>query len=138
MKSKELILFGAVAMLLTNLSIIATLVATGFIVIPESDPEPEEVTPEEPIEPYKPAIIHSMSKAMYICEDKVTAANASKLISYEFDPVASRYNEDAGIYSIFIETHSASRAGSPQLDFGVTCDVSDKDLKIVGYKVLPM
>jgi hypothetical protein len=139
MQAKQFFLVGAGALVLMNISIVTTLVATGFLGS-EKEPDIIEIADPEllPTEPKKPKIIHSMAKAMYVCEDKVHAANATKNISYEFDTVASRYNEDEGLYSIFIETHTASRSSEPQKNFSVICNVSDSDLTIAGYTVLPM
>lgn len=139
MQAKELFLFGAGAILITNISVVATLVATGFLG-GEKEPDAIEIVDTAPAaaEPHQHKVIHSLAKAMYACEDKLHAANANQNISYEFDTVASRYKPEEGLYSIFIETHTASRTNEPQKDFSVICDVSDQDLKIAGYKVLPM
>ncbi len=141
MQTKEYLLIGAIAVLLANVSIVATLFATGYIGHhdPEPEEEPEPVAEETlPLEPPKPSIIHSMAKAMYACEDKLNSANKGKEFSYEFDTVASRYNNDEGKYMIFIETHTSSRNNAPQQDNSVICEVSDEDLSIKGYKVLPL
>ena len=141
MQAKELFWIGAGAILVTNISIVTTLIATGFLGS-KQEPELEVIemidTELVPAQPYKPKAIHSMAKAMYACEDRVHAANANRKISYEFDTVASRYNEDEGLYSIFIETHTTSRSNKPQKDFSVICNVSDQDLKVVSYTALPM
>lgn len=141
MQRKEYLLIGAIAALLGNVSIFTTLFLTGNIGYHEvesaAEPEPVAET-AAPIEPPKPSIIHSMAKAMYSCEDKLNAANKGKEFSYEFDTVASRYNSDEGKYMIFIETHTSSRNNAPQQDHSVICEVSDEDLSIKGYKVLPL
>lgn len=142
MQTKEYLLIGAIAALLANVSIVATLFATGYIghhdPEPEPEPEPEVAEATLPPEPPKPTVLHSMAKAMYTCEDKLNTANKGKEFSYEFDTVASRYDADQGKYMIFIETHTSSRNSAPQQDHSVICEVSDEDLSIKGYKVLPL
>jgi hypothetical protein len=136
MQPKEIVLVAVGAFLLTNVSIIGTLFATGYF---SNDTQADEIeeTPEKVIEvpppPPPKAQRHSMSQAWYVCEDKVTVSNASKRFSYSFDSVASRYNDDTQIYQIFIETQTASRADSPMETKEVTCEVSAVDMTIVSY-----
>lgn len=136
MQPKEIVLVAVGAFLLTNVSIIGTLFATGYFSNDTQADEIEEI-PEKVIEvppPLPPkAQRHSMSQAWYVCEDKVTTSNASKRFSYSFDSVASRYNDDTQIYQIFIETQTASRADSPMETKEVTCEVSAVDMTIVSY-----
>lgn len=136
MQPKEIVLVAVGAFLLTNVSIIGTLFATGYF---SNDTQADEIeeTPEKVIEAPPPpppkAQRHSMSQAWYVCEDKVTVSNSSKRFSYSFDSVASRYNDDTQIYQIFIETQTASRADSPMETKEVTCEVSAVDMTIVSY-----
>ncbi|GAA5316873.1 MAG: hypothetical protein AseanaTS_20770 [Candidatus Pelagadaptatus aseana] len=134
---------GAVAVLLTNVSIVATLLATGAIgdseeeVVEEPQPEVAAEAAAEP-QPPKPTVIHSMAKAMYVCEDKLLTSSSGKEISHQFDTVASRYTPDENKYVIFIETQTSSRNSAPQKDNSIICEVSDQDLSVKGWKVLPL
>jgi len=136
MQPKEILLVAVGALLLTNVSIIGTLFATGYF---SDGTQAEEVVEEEiveaaapPPEPPKPQL-HSMSQAWYLCEDRVNASNSAKRFSYSFDSVASRYNEDSQTYQIFIESQTASRAEAPMETREVTCEVSAVDMSISSY-----
>lgn len=142
MQTKEYLLVGAVAVLLTNLSIVATLFATGYFgdsaaeeVVIEEPPATEEIPPPEPPQP---KVLHSMAKAMYTCEDKLLGGKSNTEIGYQFDTVASRYSPEEEKYIIFIETHTTSRSDAPQKDSSIICEVSDSDLSVKGWKVLPL
>ncbi|MGH1374294.1 MAG: hypothetical protein ACRBBW_19820 [Cellvibrionaceae bacterium] len=141
MQPKEIVFVTVGALLLSNVSIIGTLFATGYFddgsdteeTIEEA--EVAEAPPPPPPEPPK-AQRHSMSQAWYVCEDKVNESNTSKRFSYSFDSVASRYNEDSQTYQIFIETQTASRANSPMETKEVTCEVSAVDMSILSYAAM--
>lgn len=144
MQPKEMLLVAVGAFVLTNVSIVGTLFATGYfsdetqageLAVEEAEEEIAEEEPVPPPPPPKPKL-HSMSKAWYVCEDKLVAANNAKRFSYQFDSVASRYNEDTEIYQVFIETQTASRADAPMVTSEVTCEVSAVDMSIVGYKAM--
>ncbi len=140
MQPKEMLFVAVGALLLSNISIVGTLFATGYF---SNDTQAEEIeeTPAAAIKPPPPpeppkAQRHSMSQAWYVCEDKVTESNASRRFSYSFDSVASRYNDDTQIYQIFIETQTASRADSPMETKEVTCEVSAVDMSIISYAAM--
>ncbi|NIB42013.1 hypothetical protein HBA55_20580 [Pseudomaricurvus alkylphenolicus] len=145
MQPKEIMIVVGGALLLTNLSIVGTLFATGYF---DSDKTTEskeaaaaqENEIEEPapgaITPPKKRALHSMAKAMYLCEDKLNAANTGKRMSYEFNAVASRFDTETDSYTIFINTQTASRASAPEESAEVTCEVSAADLSITNYKVM--
>jgi hypothetical protein len=144
MRAKEYLMVGAIAVLLTNVSVVGTLVATGFIGDSEEEvveePEVEDTAEAELAEPQppKPAVIHSMAKAMYACEDKLATSSSGKELSHQFDTVASRYTPEENKYVIFIDTQSSSRNSAPQKDNSIICEVSDQDMAIKGWKVLPL
>ena len=139
MQRKEILMVLGGAFLLTNFSIVGTLLVTGHF---DSDnaPNPEPATEPLAQKPVAEAStspkLHSMADAMYLCEEKLNTSNKGKQVSYEFGMIASRFSEDSGTYHIFINTQSASRANSPQESSEVTCDVSANDMKIIGYKAM--
>lgn len=166
MQAKELLIVTGAIILLSNVSIIGTLYATGQFDSAEEIAAQEQAAAEEqaaeaqaleetrlaeeaaanapelgpdglPLPPKK-TIIHSMAKASYLCEEKLKEANANKEVSYQFDAVASRYTEEVMQYSIYFETQTTSRTDAPQVDNSVTCEVSAETMEIIGYKVLPL
>lgn len=160
MKPKEIILLAGGALLLSNVSIIGGLYAGGYFnnpneleiaeheEVPIEETPPEEAATEEervvelgpdglPLPP-KPRVIPSMPKAMYVCEDKLKDQIAGKGISYQVDSVATRADDEAGLYKVFFETYTSSRAGAPTEGKSIACEVSFETMEISGYKVLPL
>lgn len=140
MQTKEIVMVAIGAVILTNASILGTLLATGHFsdnqqsheTVIESDSQDQENNSVEPPPP-KPAL-HSMWQATLLCEDKVNSSNGNKHIAYQINSVASRYSEEERIYRIFIDTKTASSADSPQESAEVTCEVSSETMTVVGYK----
>ncbi|NHN37813.1 hypothetical protein G8764_10940 [Pseudomaricurvus alcaniphilus] len=146
MRPKEIAIVAIGAIVLTNLSVVGTLFATGHFSsdppaaseVPQDEPENPDpaVTEAVPPPPEPKPALHSMSQAMYICEDKVVSSNSGKHIAYELDPVASRFSEEEQVYRIFIETKTISRVDAPQETAKVSCEVAAETMSIVGYKAM--
>lgn len=161
MTLKEKLLVGVGALLLTNTSIILTLVLTGFF--GESEPEPAPDTPGEVadmeaisaeaariaaiVDKYKftPAAelpevesrltrINSISEAMYLCGDK-TDASSSTPKSYAFDHNASYYNPELDVYMVFLTLETPSTAGAEGTLSDVTCEVEAATKNITSFKI---
>ena len=107
---------------------------TSEAAVVEEEPEIEE-EPAPPEPPPKPAL-HSMSKAIYACEQKLQDNTKNKRLAYEVNSVASRFNPDNQVYTIFIDTKTATTYDSPQEWSEVTCEVAAEDLSIIGYKAM--
>jgi len=144
MLRKESLLVVVGGILLTNISIIGTLLVTGHF---DSDAEAAEAVAEvapdsavaPPPEPELPksriGYLHSVADAMYICEEKLKTSSA-EFESHSFDHHASFYEETEDVFHIFIESQKVSRAGAPSEIADIICDVSAETKTVVNYKVM--
>ena len=140
MTRKEAILVGVGAVLITNISIVLTLFLSGHFgsnEAPEPEPEIVEEIDEEPTPPPPPKL-HSMSKAMALCDERILKESRSKRFSYEYDHLATHYRPESESYHIFAETYGLVSSNTPGARTSVICDVSTGPLSISGYKVLPL
>lgn len=140
MTRKEVLIAGIGALLLTNTSIGLTLFLSGHFgdETPEEPEVVEEVVEEEPPPPPPPPKLHSLSKAMAICDERIQKESRSKRFSYQYDHLATHYKPDQESYSVFAETHSAITSNEPEKRTSIICEVSTGPLAISGYKVLPL
>lgn len=154
MTSKEKLWVGVFAFLLTNLSIVLTLYFSGHFGSNDShEPPPlseEELAaieanhaaiaakyvPEEyKVQPSRLTHVHSLSEAMYICAEKLKSTKPGVAKSFEFDYVASKYNERTEIFHVFADMELASREGKGYERSDVNCDVDAAERKIINFKV---
>ncbi|BFM17447.1 hypothetical protein R50073_36300 [Maricurvus nonylphenolicus] len=154
MTPKEKIGVGIFAFVLTNLSIVLTLYFAGHFGSKSSNEPPPlsedelaaidanhaaiaaKYAPEEyKLQPSRLTHVHSLSEAMYICAEKLQNTKPGVAKSFEFDYVASKYNEDTDIYHVFADLEIASRAGKGYEQSDVNCDVDAADRKIINFKV---
>jgi hypothetical protein len=162
MTLKEKLLVGVGALLLTNTSIILTLVLTGFF--GENEPEPVPDTSSEAadmeavsaeaariaaiVDKYKftpsaelPAVesrltrINSISEAMYLCGDKTDASSATPK-SYAFDHNASYYDAGLDVYMVFLTLETPSTADAEGILSDVTCEVEAATKTITNFKIM--
>ena len=145
MRSKEILLVVVGALLLTNVSIFGTLVASGHFGDDAESSDPEEAVaatedaPAPAVEPPAPEpknVLHSMADAMYLCRDKVQQSSSSERKSYSFDYNASFYDEQERIYHVFIEYQKVGDFNNPGQLSDIICDVSAVEGTIVNYKVM--
>ena len=156
MQKKELLLVAVATVLVVNLSIAGTLLASGYFA---GEEEAAEHAPQQEVEadsdaeaaadgaagqgpaepkPSAAEYLHSMAEAMYICEDKFLASTAGVNKSYEFKHSESYFSEEDEIYRIFIEFETIGKPGMPAQASSVMCDVSAPKRTVAGYKVLPL
>ena len=148
MQQKEIVYIALGAVLLTNVSILGTLYATGIL---GADPVSEEATKlalaaeqekqvelafavPEPVS--RVNYLHTLAEAMYICEERLTSNNENILKSYSFDHQASRYMEDGDIFFVFIELVTVGTIDSPGKTGDIYCEVEPSTKAIVNYQMV--
>lgn len=153
MTPKEKLWVGVFGFLLSNLSIVLTLYLSGHFA--SSEPEEPILSEEEQtareasnaaiaskyapekfkVQPSRLGYVHTLSEAMYICADKLETTKPGIPKSYEFDYVASQFNESTDIFHIFIDMETSSSASKGHERFDVNCDVDAAKRSIMNFKV---
>lgn len=154
MTQKEKLWIGIFAFLLTNLSIVLTLYFSGHFGSSgtnETPPLSEEelaaieanhaaiaakyAPTEYKLQPSRLTHVQSLSEAMYICAEKIQTSKPGIAKSFEFDYVASKFNESSEIYHVYADLEIASREGKGYEQSDVNCDVDAAERKIINFKV---
>lgn len=160
MTLKEKLFVGIGALLVTNLSVVLTLVLSGFFKNDQADvpePEPTEAVAENPEEAAKIAAIvdkykfvpsdelptvksrlnriNSIAEAMYLCEDKVEASSPGPK-SYSIDYNASYQDKDNDLYLVFLTLETPSTADGERKLADVTCEVEAATKSITNFKIM--
>ncbi len=153
MTPKEKLWVGVCGFLLSNLSIVLTLHLSGHF--GSSEPEEPVLSEEEQaaleasnaaiaskyapekykVRPSRLGYVHTLSEAMYICAEKLETTKPSIPKSYEFDYVASKFNESSDIFHIFIDMETSSSVTKGYERFDVNCDVDAAQRSIINFKV---
>lgn len=138
MQTKEILLVALGAVILSNVSIVGTLMATGHYgghQHTSETPEPQsQEAPATPAQPPPRPRLHSLWQATYLCEEKLMSLNSNHHIAHQVNSAASRYSEEEKVYRIFIDTKTASSVDAPQQSAEVTCEVSSETMTVVGYR----
>jgi hypothetical protein len=155
MTPKEKLWVGVFGFLLSNLSIVLTLYLSGHFGSNASTPEEPVLSGEErtarettnaaiaskyapekhKVQPSRVGYVHTLSEAMYICADKLEASKSDVAKSYEFDYVASQFNEDSDIFHIFIDLETPSTASKGYERADVNCDVDAATRSVINFKI---
>lgn len=153
MTPKEKLWVGVFGFLLSNLSIVLTLYLSGHFgstppdepLLSEEELEAQEASnaaiaskyaPEKhKVQPSRVSFVHTISEAMYICADKLEASKPGVAKSYEFDYVASQFNEDSDIFHIFIDLETPSTASKGYERADVNCDVDAATRSVINFKI---
>ncbi len=145
MQPKEILYVAFGAVVLTNVSIVGTLMATGQIGGEEPLSEQEEVAeegleaealPPEPEPVSRVNYLHTLADAMYLCEERLIASNEGLLKSYSFDHKASRHMGEQDIYFVFIEMETVGSLEEPSETGDIYCEVSPESKSIVKYQMV--
>ncbi len=141
MQFKDILMVAGGAALLIQASVLGTLYASGFFTTAaETAAQTEKVvgvasiplTPQ-PLFPSSQSL-HSLSQAMYLCEDQLKSSDSQHPLSYQIHNVASRYLEQEGVYRIFFETQSTSRVDAPMRTAEVMCEVSANNMIVERFR----
>ncbi len=145
MHPKELLYVAIGAVVLTNVSIIGTLFATGQL--GGTEPEPPSLEEQaEKSETASPAVapasvsrvnyLHTLADAMYLCEARLLEENSGSLKSFSYDHQASRYMEGRDIFFVFIELETVGTQDEPAQLGDIYCEVSPESKSIVSYQMV--